>query len=127
MNYSRQREMILNMLSVSRNHPTAEEILDAVRLEDAHVAKGTIYRNLALLVESGEVIKITTPEGTCRYDYIHSPHSHAVCEGCGRVIDFCFKDSGMDVYLSQEFGFRAGNSAVSVRGLCRECNNKKSK
>jgi Fe2+ or Zn2+ uptake regulation protein len=127
MNYSRQREMILNILSASCSHPTAEEILEAVRKEDEHVARGTVYRNLGLLVESGDIIKITTPEGVCRYDYIHSSHSHAVCERCGRVIDFCFKDSGMGKYLTDEFGFVCGNSALSVRGLCRECLNKKVK
>lgn len=124
MNYSRQREMILNILSESRSHPTAEEILERVRLHDSHVARGTVYRNLGLLVESGEIIKITTPEGTCRYDYIHNPHSHAVCEVCGKVIDFSFAQSGMDKYLEKEMGFKVGNSAVSVRGVCKSCREK---
>ena len=121
MNYSRQREMILNILSASRSHPTAEEILESVRLQDDRVARGTVYRNLGLLVDSGEVIKITTPEGICRYDYIHTPHAHAVCEICGRVTDFAFKDSRFDKYLLGEIGFRAGCSALSVRGVCRDC------
>ena len=124
MNYSRQREMILNILSASRSHPTAEEILESVRALDDRVARGTVYRNLSLLVESGEVIKITTPEGICRYDYIHFPHAHAVCEACGGVTDFTFSESGMDKYLKKEFGFMVGNSAVSVRGICRNCSQK---
>lgn len=124
MNYSRQREMILNILSESRSHPTAEEILCEVRRIDGRVARGTVYRNLGLLVEGGEIIKITTPEGVCRYDFIHAPHSHAVCEVCGRVIDFTFSAAGMDKYLESEMGFKVASSAVSVRGVCRSCREK---
>jgi len=124
MNYSRQREMILNILSSSKSHPTAEEVLEEVRKQDEHVARGTVYRNLNLLVESGDIIKIATPDGIFRYDYIHSPHSHAVCDGCGKVFDFTFKDIGLDEFLKEKLGFCAGNSAISVRGICDTCSKK---
>ena len=124
MNYSRQREMILNILSLSKSHPTAEEVLEEVKKQDEHVARGTVYRNLNLLVESGDIIKIVTPEGIFRYDYIHSPHSHAVCDECGKVFDFTFKDIGLDEFLKEKLGFSAGNSAISVRGTCDLCSKK---
>ena len=34
MNYSRQREMILNILSSSKSHPTAEEVLEEVKKQE---------------------------------------------------------------------------------------------
>lgn len=121
MNYSRQREIILDLLKESKAHPTAEDILNGVRQTDEKIARGTVYRNLSLLVESGDIIKITTPEGTCRYDYIHKSHCHAVCEKCGKVFDlYANLDTLLDKELS-EIGFSKGESCVSVTGVCKAC------
>lgn len=114
--------MILDILSQSKCHPTAEEILTEVRKLDDKVARGTVYRNLAQLVEGGDVIKITTQEGVCRYDYIHKDHSHAVCSRCGGVTDFCVSELGaMAEMLKERYGFTAFSSGLAVCGLCREC------
>ena len=125
MNYSRQRELILNILSASRKHPTAEEILTEVRREDQKVARGTVYRNLGLLVENGDIIKIATSDGVCRYDYIHKPHSHAVCSKCGRVIDFvCHKNAQIADQLLSELGFKADGCEFFAFGVCSDCSDK---
>ena len=121
MNYSRQREIILNILFESKAHPTAEDILAEVRKVVDKVARGTVYRNLSQLVECGDIIKITTPEGTCRYDYIHRTHCHAVCERCGRVFDFFPKSTGLFKEELECLGFSAGESSLTVTGVCKQC------
>jgi len=122
MNYSRQREIILNILFNSRSHPTADEVLAEVRKEDQKVARGTVYRNLNQLTECGDVIKFATPEGVYRYDYIHEPHSHAVCKQCGRVFDFtCNECASVTENLKNNIGFTASDVTVTVSGICDQC------
>lgn len=123
MNYSRQREMIIDFLKSSKEHPTAETILEKVREFDPLVARGTVYRNLNLLAETGEIIKIPALDGGDRFDYIHEKHSHAICKKCGKVIDFnsdiCPE---LSAELEEKLGFISSECGITVAGICEECN-----
>ena len=68
LKYSRQRESIKNYLASTTEHPTA-------------------YRNLNLLTDLGEAVKITTPDGGDRFDGDVRPHNHFFCTCCKRVLD----------------------------------------
>ena len=48
---TRQRQLVLDVVRGRRDHPTAEQIYQSVREQDAHVSRGTVYRNLNLLCE----------------------------------------------------------------------------
>ena len=49
MNYSRQREAIINVLKNTTSHPSAAWIYDRVRIQMPNISLGTVYRNLAAL------------------------------------------------------------------------------
>ena len=55
--YSRQRESIVNFLASRTDHPTAETIYQNIKKEFPNISLGTVYRNLSLLEEIGEIIK----------------------------------------------------------------------
>ncbi len=61
--YSRQRESIVNFLASRTDHPTAETIYQNIKKEFPNISLGTVYRNLSLLEEIGEIIKISTGVG----------------------------------------------------------------
>ena len=90
-NYSKQREEILNYIKESYTHLTAEEIYLALKANNSTASKGTVYRNLSVLVENGLIVKLPIENGPDKYDYIHEPHHHAVCKNCGKVYDFNYK------------------------------------
>lgn len=73
--YSRQRESIKRFLMSRDDHPTADTIYMHVRKEFPNISLGTVYRNLSLLTQQGEIQKITT-DGADRYDRHVEPHSH---------------------------------------------------
>ena len=75
LKYSRQRESIKRFLMSRYDHPTADTIYLHVREEFPNISLGTVYRNLSLLTELGEIIKITT-DGPDRFDGNVKPHSH---------------------------------------------------
>ena len=66
--YSRQREAIKEFLAGRTDHPTADTVYTCLREQYPNISLGTVYRNLTLLTEMGEIMKITTGEGADRFD-----------------------------------------------------------
>ena len=56
-NYSKQREIILDVLRNSYSHPTIEDLYNIVHKKYPTISKSTLYRNVNILVENN-VIKI---------------------------------------------------------------------
>jgi len=83
---TRQREAILEELRRMCSHPTAAELHAAVREQLPRISLGTVYRNLELLVEMGQVRKLEVG-GEARFDGNLEAHSHFRCERCGRLND----------------------------------------
>ena len=74
LKYSRQRESIKTCLMERKDHPTADAVYMTIREEYPNISLGTVYRNLNLLVELGEVIKLTCGDGADHFDADTSPH-----------------------------------------------------
>lgn len=55
--FSRQRESIKNNLMGRTDHPTAETVYSDIRQEYPNISLGTVYRNLSLLADLGEIQK----------------------------------------------------------------------
>ena len=80
--YSRQRESVKACLMSRRDHPTAEAIYASIREEYPNISLGTVYRNLNLLEELGEVRKLRCGNGPDHFDgdmwtsgrYSYEPH-----------------------------------------------------
>ena len=90
-NYSKQREIILEVIKNNRTHPTAEEIYILVTKKEPKISRSTVYRNINILVEKGIIEKITIATGPDRYDYLYEEHYHAICKVCGKAFDFYYK------------------------------------
>ena len=91
LKYSRQRESIKACLMSRKDHPTADALYTSIREQFPNISLGTVYRNLNLLVELGEIRKLSCGDGTDHFDYDTSPHYHYVCRQCGRVMIFRWK------------------------------------
>ena len=78
LKYSRQRASIKEYLDHTTEHPTADTVYLHVREEFPRISLGTVYRNLNLLADMGEAIKITTLEvgkgGIFRWHSLPSCH-----------------------------------------------------
>lgn len=85
--YSRQREVIKDYLKSTKEHPTADMVYSRVRESFPKISLGTVYRNLNLLVDEGEAIKIDCGDGSERFDGDTSEHYHFICKECNRVLD----------------------------------------
>ena len=86
-----QRQEILDYLSQSKDHPTAEEIYDAVKHKLTRISKATIYNNLNFLVEHS-MIKMVNIKGVSRFEMKIKPHHHLICRKCSIIEDFESED-----------------------------------
>lgn len=84
---SKQRESIKEFLASRKDHPTADTVYMNIREIYPNISLGTVYRNLALLSDLGEIVKITTGDGPDRFDGNTEPHNHFICRNCHSVLD----------------------------------------
>ena len=95
---TRQRQLIYNIITAAPEHRTAEEIYDLARAEMPSLARGTVYRNLGLLVRDRQIRKLEMPDAPARYDRERSPHPHLICQNCGRVEDLPAADGLLESF-----------------------------
>src|SRR3989338_3546915 len=82
---SKQRKIILDELKKLKTHPRADLLFKIVRKKLPNISFGTVYRNLNLLRDRGEVLELTCGKHGCRYDGTATNHYHFSCLKCGRV------------------------------------------
>ena len=122
LKYSRQRESIKTFLAGRTDHPTAETIYTCLRERQPHISLGTVYRNLSLLTQLGEIRKISTGDGPEHYDGDTRPHHHFICRNCHRVMDLWSEDTDCLVETAaRNFHGQIEGCAVNFYGLCEDC------
>lgn len=125
--YSRQRESIKQFLCTRHDHPTAETVYLNVKKEFPNISLGTVYRNLSLLAELGEIQKISTGTGPDRFDGNPAPHYHFLCSQCGSVIDLEMEGiNHINVIAGSQFDGKIDGHITYFYGKCRECMKKNS-
>ena len=85
--HSDVRDKIYEYLCGTKAHPSANMIYNDLKPSIPKLSLGTVYTNLKLFEELGQVIRVANVKGFERYDADTSEHVHFVCEECGAVID----------------------------------------
>jgi len=121
-----QRRTVFAELAGRRDHPTADQVYDAVRDRVPGLSRTTVYRVLEALVQNGLARKVQHVGGVVRFDPMTERHHHLVCEACGRLVDL---DDTLVPPLrlpeARGTGFRITDYSVSFTGLCPDCQTKK--
>lgn len=118
---TRQRQLVLEAVRARMNHPSADEIYLDVRQRDGRISRGTVYRNLNILAECGEITHVKAPAAD-RYDLRSEPHYHMYCLGCGRVFDAPMPyRPDFDRQVAEKTGFEIRGHQTIFEGLCYAC------
>ena len=123
--YSRQREVILNLLRGTRSHPDAQWIYERARRALPRLSLGTVYRNLRLMDENGSIIRLAWGGPQERYDGDVQPHDHVICDRCGIIVDLddCLDKSLID-HAARASGMLITGHKLDFHGLCAACQKK---
>lgn len=122
MNYSRQREIILNTLKNNVVHPTADYLYGIIKENEPTLSLATLYRNLNKLAEKGVIKKIDGLESPSHFDHNTHEHYHFICDKCKKVYDIT-KDIAPNLVQNaqQETGFKITGHDIVLHGICNEC------
>ena len=124
--YSRQREAISEFLMSRKDHPTADVIYMNVRQQNPNISLGTVYRNLNLLADIGEIQRLRVGDGMDHFDGNPDPHYHFICDECHSITDLNIPIME-SVNIDASYGFDGeitGHSAFFY-GKCHSCIHKK--
>lgn len=118
---TKQRQAILEVIERSRDHPTAAQVYERVRLVLPGLGYATVYRNLSALANEGLIRVLQVGEVT-QYDRRTDRHDHAVCRRCGKLEDVVVPLSAELVRAAAEqSGFQLAGYHTELIGLCSEC------
>lgn len=122
LKYSKQREAIKNYLRCSVEHPTADTVYASLRQEFPNISLGTVYRNLSLLANLGEITRISTEDGADHFDGNTHPHNHFICKSCHQIYDLDMDSTDMVIELaSRNFPGRIDSYLLNYYGICQHC------
>ena len=119
MRYSRQRELITEIIKGRKDHPTADMIYASAREVEPNISLGTVYRNLKGLSDDGVIITLETMDKRLHYDGDISRHSHFICTECGHIIDL-FKPADTPNEI-KDLGLTVSGEKCIYYGKCTHC------
>lgn len=122
MKQSKQRNAILDYLRSTTSHPTADTIYENVRKKIPNISLGTVYRNLNMLAETGEILRLVCGGSSDRYDGFTKPHYHFLCRECGSVSDLEMASlDHIDVIAGAGFTGTVEGHFAYFYGVCPAC------
>lgn len=114
-----QRLAILEYLENNKEHPSAEDIYNALKPKFPSMSFATVYNTLEVLTQKGVVKEIIVDPYKKRFDPFTHTHHHFICRRCKRVFDV-----EIDIFPSipEELkSHEVEDFQIVFLGICRAC------
>lgn len=119
---TKQREVVLRVIRDAREHLTANEVFGAAKDLLPTISFATVYNSLRYLKDAGHIAEISFGNGASRYDRMTHRHDHAICTGCGKLVDIEMEHPAELVERAAELSrFKPESLEFTLRGRCPEC------
>lgn len=119
---SAQRLIILDYLSNTTKHPTADTIYNDLKKSYPILSQATVYNTLNLFKKSGIIKELDFDKHCKRYDFDTNQNVHFLCTKCKRIYDLDVDDTNYNINID---GFKINEMSVVYKGICKSCSNKK--
>lgn len=116
---TKQRLVIKQIIREADEHLTAEQIYVRAIEHMPSIAIATVYRNLTLMVQAGEIRRVSVLNAPDRFDRRVLPHNHLLCDRCGRLADICLPD--LQEFLQAKIQEPILSYELTIRYACGEC------
>lgn len=117
--YSSQRAAILENLQSRIDHPSADVIYTDIKKTMPTISLGTVYRNLQVLCDNGQVRKISFSDQIVHYDANMANHHHFVCKKCHSIYDI-----EISTFQNENIEHSVETVEVVYHGICNACQEK---
>ena len=121
MKYSWQRQIILETIQEHKEHLSAQQIYGYARERCPHISLGTVYRNLNLLADLGQIRRVPIPGQPDHFDSTLEQHAHFRCTQCGAVFDLPVASDFDPCTAADPCGCRLTGYELVFSGVCAEC------
>ncbi|OIO35991.1 MAG: hypothetical protein AUJ74_03965 [Candidatus Omnitrophica bacterium CG1_02_44_16] len=124
---TKQRQKILELLTNTKEHPTADQVYKKLKGKFPRLSLGTVYRNLRILKEQGQIWELDFGTGLSHFDAVVHSHYHFICKNCNKIYDIripAIKE--LDERVRTMTGFRIYSHRLEFFGLCDICNQRQS-
>ncbi|MBI5182462.1 MAG: transcriptional repressor [Nitrospirae bacterium] len=118
-----QRLAILDYLDGNKDHPSAEDIYNAVSKKFPTMSFATVYNTLERLKLMGEVIELTINAEKKHFDPNTKHHHHLMCIECKKIVDI-FTDFKLEMPVIDKKGFEIIGNHIGFYGVCPRCKTK---
>jgi Fur family transcriptional regulator, peroxide stress response regulator len=119
---TRQREVVLQVINDADDHLTANEVFASAKALLPSISFATVYNSLRYLKDAGYIAEIQFGNGASRFDRMTSRHDHAICTGCGKLVDIEMEHPEELVKRAAKISkFRPESIEFTLRGKCPEC------
>ena len=119
---SHKRDLIKEAMCGRKDHPTAATIYSELKSKVKDLSLATVYRNLNLLVENGDLKRLTF-DSEDHFDPEVRSHHHFVCKGCGKILDIDESNEfeKFEKKLEDDFEGEITSLDLTIYGYCKEC------
>lgn len=122
MRQSRQRDIVLEVVRSTMDHPTADWVYRQARRRLSRISLATVYRNLKRLADEGVIRELHAAGHAVRFDGNTGRHYHIRCLGCGRVSDLPISvEPLLEQHAARATNYRILGHQVEIHGLCPLC------
>lgn len=119
---TKNAEQILEIVTNSKEHLSAEQIFMRMKETTKGGALATVYNNLSYLYKEGLIRKISIEGYPDRYDNIRR-HDHLVCRCCGKLSDIQLED--LTELLQKQVGGAMLSYDLKINYICEDCKRKR--
>ena len=117
-----QRLAICKYVLRSKEHPTAETILDDIKKEHKTVSQATVYKTLTLLKKLGYISELSFDNNHSRFDPNQVAHINIVCPSCGMISDYESKLVQDFLHnIRMEIGEEIISQRFDIYKSCKKC------
>jgi Fur family transcriptional regulator, ferric uptake regulator len=121
---TKQRAAIKEALEAAAGFRSAQELHDDLKGQGRRVGLTTVYRNLQVLAQAGEVDVLRANDGEVIYRRCKSGehHHHLVCTECGTSVEVASDEiERWADRVAQSHGFTPVEHTAEVFGICATC------
>lgn len=119
---TKQRQAVLRVIREADEHLTAIEVFENARRLLPGISFATVYNSLSYLKKEGLIGEVRFGTDANRYDRKLTRHDHALCSGCGKLVDLELPlPAGLLEEAADRSKFKPESIELTLRGLCPEC------
>ncbi|MBR9825087.1 MAG: transcriptional repressor [Alphaproteobacteria bacterium] len=114
-----QRRVIARVLSISQDHPDAEELHRRAAAEDPRISLATVYRTVRLFEEAGIIERHDFRDGRSRYEEAgEDHHDHLIDLKSGEVVEFVNEEiERLQEAIARKLGYKLVDHRLELYGI----------